>query len=316
MSAKPALVLGVGAAPSVAARAPGPRAVPPSGRANAQSVHDLGRAAVAALHDELTLAPKPGLVTPFSNGSHRDMDVRTFMRSISALRRYFVVIARLGADGAPFSALERAGIEAEARMRCATGGVNTHRGAIFLLGLLSAAAGAVVGSGQAPTPARIRATLMDRWGDALRARANRPSTLPGGIAARRLGLRSASEEAALGFPVLFETGIPAMRSALERGLSRERAQLDTLIHLMAVLDDSNLAHRGGLDGLRFVQRAARGFIDSGGASRLDAKLRTEALATELESRWLSPGGSADMLAAVCWMVRIGALNADASTSPS
>ncbi len=275
----------------------------------APTAADLGRAAAAALHDELALAPKPGLVTLTSNGSHDDMDARTFFRSIAALRRYFVRIAGLGIAGADFEALERAGIEAEARMLAATGGINTHRGAIFLLGLLCACAGALVAAGQPLTPTGLRATLVERWGAALRRRAQRPSTLPGGMAARRHGLRGASEEAALGFPAVFDVGVPAMRSALARGLSRERAQLDTFFHLMAALDDSNLAHRGGLEGLRFAQQAARGFLADGGAAHPLAIARAEALGRDFEACRLSPGGSADMLAAVCWMVRIGAVGA-------
>lgn len=268
---------------------------------------DIGRAAAVALHDELVLSPKPGLVTLTSTGSHRDMDARTFMRSLSSLRPYFVRIACLGAASAAFDELERAGIAAEARMLAVTGGINTHRGAIFLLGLLCAAAGALITARRALTPDALRATLIERWGDALRQRALRPSGLPGGTAARRLGLRGASEEASLGFPAVFETAVPAMRSALARGLSRERAQLDTLFHLMAVLDDSNLAHRGGLDGLRFAQRAAQGFLRQGGAAAPDAFARAEAIGAAFEARRLSPGGTADMLAAVCWMRRIGAL---------
>src|SRR5437870_13743264 len=88
----------------------------------------IGRAATLALHDELALSPKPGLVTLVDRGSHDDMDAHTFMRSLFALRGYFVRIAGLGAMGAPFEYLERCGIEAETRMLAATGGINTHRG--------------------------------------------------------------------------------------------------------------------------------------------------------------------------------------------
>lgn len=271
---------------------------------------DIGRAAVVALHDELALSPKPGLVTLTSNGSHRDMDARTFMRSISALRHYFVRIAHLGMSGADFPALERAGIEAEARMLDATGGINTHRGAIFQLGLLCAAAGAVVAADMDLTPAAIRSALISQWGEALRRRAARTSTLPGGMAAKRLGLRSASEEAALGFPAVFEVGVPAMRAAMSLKLPRERAQLSTLFRLMAVIEDSNLAHRGGIEGLRFAQHAAKDFLADGGAARPDAVERADAIAQAFEARWLSPGGAADMLGAVCWMERLGALATD------
>ena len=269
----------------------------------------IGRAATLALYDELALSPKPGLVTLVDRGSHSDMDARTFMRSLFALRGYFVRIAALGAAGAPFDALERCGIEAEARMLAATGGVNTHRGAIFTLGLLCAAAGQAVHSGSRPEPARLRATLLRSWGDALAARAGRPSTLPGGIAARRHGLRSASGEAALGFPVLFETALPAMQAATDRGLAREQVLLETLFSVMAVLDDSNLAHRGGLDGLRHAQRAARGFLAAGGAAHAGGLALALDIGRDFVSRRLSPGGAADTLAAACLVARLGSLPA-------
>jgi len=263
----------------------------------ALSAQEIGRAATLALYDELALSPKPGLVTLTDRGSHADMDAHTFMRSLFALRGYFVRIAELGAAGAPFEALERCGIEAEARMLAATGGINTHRGAIFMLGLLCASAGAL---GQRPTPALVRQILQDRWGEALAVRAQRPSTLPGGMAARRFKLRSASAEAALGFPTLFETALPALDNA--GALSTRDARLDTLFAVMAVLDDSNLAHRGGLEGLRFAQAAARDFLAAGGASQgLDA---AEAIAAEFVRRRLSPGGAADTLAAACWLQRL------------
>jgi len=264
----------------------------------------IGHAATLALYDELALTPKPGLVTLVDAGSHHDMDAHTFMRSIFALRRYFVQIAEAGFDGADFAVLERCGIEAEARMLAATGGINTHRGAIFMLGLLCAAAGAATRDGLAPTPARLRDTLSRRWGSALTARCQRTSTLPGGMAARRLGLRSASQEAALAFPVLFETAVPALQRALRRGLSAQQARLDTLFHVMAVLDDSNLAHRGGLAGLQHAQRSARHFLGAGGAAQPGGLAMAQAMATDFVRRRLSPGGAADTLSAACWLHRI------------
>ncbi len=267
----------------------------------------IGRAATLALHDELALSPKPGLVTLVDNGSHDDMDAHTFMRSLFALRSYFVRIAGLGAAGASFEALERCGIEAEGRMLAATGGINTHRGAIFTLGLLCASAGAVASSGRKPTPALLRFTLLGHWGDALAARAERQSTLPGGIAARRYGLRSASAEAALGFPVLFETAVPAMQIGAARGSSRQQVLLDTLFHVIAVMDDSNLAHRGGLEGLHHAKNAAKGFLCAGGAANPDGMAAAFEISRDFVNRRLSPGGAADTLAAACLIQRIGTL---------
>lgn len=268
----------------------------------APNAQQIGRAATLALYDELALSPKPGLVTLTDRGSHADMDAHTFMRSLFALRGYFVRIAELGAAGSPFEALEQAGIAAEARMLAATGGINTHRGAIFMLGLLCASAGALAAQGEKPTPQGLHAVLDRHWGDALARRATRPSTLPGGIAARRLGLRSASAEAAMGFPTLFDVAVPALRAGLARGLAPEAAQLDTLFAVIAQLDDSNLAHRGGLKGLRFAQAAARSYLANGGA--VQGPQAAQAIAAEFVRRNLSPGGAADTLAAACWLQRL------------
>lgn len=265
----------------------------------------IGRAATLALYDELSLAPKPGLVTLMDCGSHDDMDAHTFMRSLFSLRRYFAQIAEAGFGAADFAVLERLGMAAEARMLHATGGVNTHRGAIFMLGLLCAAAGAALGECDgALHPMGLREALRRHWGCALARRSQRPPMLPGGIAARRHGLRSASTEAALAFPVLFETALPALTGALARGLAPHHARLDTLFHVIAVLDDSNLAHRGGLAGLRFAQRAARDFLDRGGAARPEGVQEAQAIADEFVQRRLSPGGAADTLAAACWVQRV------------
>jgi triphosphoribosyl-dephospho-CoA synthase len=98
----------------------------------------VARLAVRSLHTELALYPKPGLVSMVNSGSHRDMDVVTFMRSLFALRHYFRAITRAGADDPGFAALRTLGQGAEQKMLAATGGVNTDRGTIFSLGLFCA----------------------------------------------------------------------------------------------------------------------------------------------------------------------------------
>lgn len=281
-------------------------AAPADSPAPRLSAAAIGRAATLALHDELALAPKPGLVSFVDNGSHDDMDANTFMRSLFALRRYFVRMAELGAARVPFGALERCGIAAEGRMLAATGGINTHRGAVFVMGLLCAAVGAAQADGVVLEAASVRAGLLRHWGEALEARCCRVPTLPGGLAARRHGLRSASQEAALGFPTLFEVALPAGARARRHGLEPRRVQLETFFSILAELDDSNLAHRGGMDGLRFARQAARGFLAAGGAGADDALARAQALHRDFVARRLSPGGCADMLAAACFLQRVGA----------
>jgi triphosphoribosyl-dephospho-CoA synthase len=283
-----------------------PRAPRPLAR-TAPTPAEIGRAATLSLYDELALSPKPGLVTLVDRGSHADMDAHTFMRSLLALRGYFVRIAALGAGGADFPALQACGIAAEADMLAATRGINTHRGAIFMLGLLCAAAGAVSAGGRAVHPADVRLALRERWGGALQERATRPSTLPGGIAARRLGLRSAGAEAAAAFPILFDGALPTLQGGLARGLDGRRARLDALFAVIAVLDDSNLAHRGGLEGLRYARQAARRFLDDGGAARPDGIAAAAAIGNAFVARRLSPGGAADTLAAACLLQRLGTM---------
>jgi triphosphoribosyl-dephospho-CoA synthase len=272
-------------------------------------VQALGRAAVAALYDELALDPKPGLVSFVDTGSHHDMDARTFMRSLFSLRRYFPQLVALGAAGAPFAALQQAGIAAEARMLQATGGINTHRGAIFCLGLLCAGAGALQAGGARLTPAALRAAVLARWGEALAERAQRcgsgQATSKGGSAARRWGLRSAGAEAADGFPTLFETTVPALVQALHQGATPRQARVQALFATIAMLDDTNLAHRGGLAGLRHAQAAARVYLAAGGALAPHGLAHAQAIHADFVARHLSPGGAADMLGAACWVLRVG-----------
>ena len=277
-----------------------------AGRLQPMPAACIGRAAIAALHDELALEPKPGLVSFVDSGSHTDMDAATFMRSLFALRHYFTRMAQAGIDGAPWPVLEALGIAAEARMLAATGGINTHRGAIFLLGLLCAGTGAATAAGANLDGAAVRRALAVHWGDALRERALSAAASHGRIAARRHGLRGAGEEAAAGFPVLFDTALPALRAARARGLGDRDARLDALFHTLAVLDDTNLAHRGGLGGLRHAQRVARAFLDAGGVAQPDGVAEARRIHQAFVALRLSPGGAADVLAAACLIERLGA----------
>lgn len=261
----------------------------------------IGRAAVRALYAELALHPKPGLVSPLDSGSHDDMDMKTFMRSLFALRGYYRDIAACGAAGADFAALQALGITAERRMLAATGGVNTHRGAVFGLGLLAAAAGRLRRTGKPLGGRALGDTVAMLWGDDILAAAPCAPDSNGARATRRYGANGARQEAAAGFPTLFAVALPVLtRTAADLGCA-ERAMVQTLFALMARLDDTNLLHRGGPAGLAFVQALARRFLDRGGVFRADWRTEALALHHSFVARRLSPGGSADMLAAACFV---------------
>lgn len=270
----------------------------------AHTARRLGRAAVAALYDELALAPKPGLVSFEDSGSHSDMDARTFLRSLFALRHSYPRLVMLGAQGADFATLAREGQAAEQRMLAATGGINTHRGGVFTLGLLCASAGAVQACGRPLEPDALRRMLVARWGPALATRDGSARPSHGTQAARAHGLRGANAEAAAGMPVLFDTALPALRAAVAAGLPSQAARLQAFFATLAVLDDTNLAHRGGLTGLRWAQGQAQAWLQEGGATGTDALPRARRIHRAFVQRRLSPGGAADVLAAACWLQRI------------
>lgn len=265
---------------------------------------ELARMALRSLHQELTLYPKPGLVSPVDKGSHDDMDASTFMRSLFSLRRYFSDIATAGMAGASFTELKRLGIEAEQRMLRATGGINTHRGAIFCLGMLSASIACCRGQEMMLSPQAIRATLLIRWGDALTGHTNskggreEPASHGLRVAARH-AVGGAREEGALGFPSVFEIALPQLQATLAAGRDWHCAKTDALFALMAHVSDTNVYHRGGAAGAALVQQRSRDFLAQGGTSDGAWQARAEAIHHEFVEHRLSPGGAADLLAAAC-----------------
>ncbi len=259
--------------------------------------------AIRSLHAELILYPKPGLVSPIDNGSHSDMDAGSFMRSLFSLRHYFIQMAHAGARDAPFGALKELGIQAERRMLAATCGINTHRGAIFSLGLLCAAAGYCHGHALPLSESMLRAVLRAQWGGALEAHSVPPAsgTSHGTHVAHLYAVSGAREEGAKGFPAVFEIGLPQLHKTFAAGRSQYHAQVDVLFALMAHMADTNIYHRGGPDGAMLVRQAAQRFMALGGTADPHWQDTAFECHRQFVSKLLSPGGAADMLAAT-WFV--------------
>jgi triphosphoribosyl-dephospho-CoA synthase len=282
-----------------------------SGRLAVQpSFIQISRGAVRALYAELALEPKPGLVSYRDNGSHADMNASTFLKSLFALRVFFGEVVRAGAEACSLAELQSLGLRAEARMLKATGGINTHRGAIFSLGLLCAAGGLLAARRSSLGPGHLRETLLNQWGEALRlraAQARRSSALftgqlsNGQLVAQRFQLRNAHEEAAQAFPTLFDVALPALQEAIACGMPPRAAKVHCLFATMSALDDTNLAHRGGLEAIDFVKGRATGFIQSGSIWQGDWLTQARHIHAEFVERRLSPGGAADMLACASWI---------------
>ena len=257
----------------------------------------VANAAGNALLAELATWPKPGLVSHVDQGSHTDMDASTFEASTAAIVPFFALLTEAGANGADMSALREVGVAAEQAMLLATGGINTHRGAIFGLGLLCAAAGASWSSGRAGwRPVRLGNVVRQRWGGSI-LRGPIPLRSHGTDALRRFGAGGARAQAAAGFPHALEVGLPALRHArLTRPDDLKAWRVQAFFALLATMEDTNLLHRGGAEGLSFAQQAATEFLDKGGVAQDDWCRQAEDVHHAFVVRRLSPGGCADLLA--------------------
>jgi holo-ACP synthase/triphosphoribosyl-dephospho-CoA synthase len=278
----------------------------------------LARKALRATLYEVSHTPKPGLVDRSEASSHADMDYFTFLDSTAALSGSFFDLAAAGYDeagedlAALLPRLRRLGLPLERAMFAATGGVNTHKGLIFLMGLALCAAGRVMRERLEFRDARFReivrgvcAGLVAReMGSPAQGRGGTDGETHGQGVYRKWGQElggGARAEAEDGFPSVFTAGLPALEAALNSRPTAPgdrdglHAALDAaLFALMAVSRDTNILHRGGPDallGLRARAAAVRDAVDE--ATRQTAR---RDLFEFVAARRLSPGGSGDLLA--------------------
>ena len=275
-----------------------------------QLAQQIDALACNALEQEVQLDHKPGLVCPNSNGSHMDMNCATFNASINALKGYFGQCFLAGFEGKEFRDLQRLGVAAEKNMFTATFGVNTHKGAIFLLGLLAGAVGVQFREQGRLDPMHLGSVVASRWGVNILLAGVQPGVLAshGKQVKNTFGLPGAREQAAQGFPVLFCTTVPQLNWALSACVSPDQAKLHALVCTIAQLPDTNLAHRGGLTGLRWAQRRVEHFLSQGGVLSTHWRENATHMCNEFEAEWLSPGGSADLLSAALFLQALSALN--------
>jgi triphosphoribosyl-dephospho-CoA synthase len=259
----------------------------------APSARELGRLARRSLELELFTWPKPGLVSHLDSGAHKDMDANLVRASAHCLEPFFTQLAASGAAGATLRVLRDIGIAAERAMLEVTGGVNTHRGAIFGLGLLSAAAGQLALEGT-PAARSLGEHVRQVWGRSLRMTA--PAGSHGAYVFTRYGAGGARTEAASGFAHVYLIGLPALRRARRLGAGEEAARVQACFALIAAVADTNILYRAGPTGLEHAQTVARRFLTEGGVQRADWRERAAQAHEDFIARRLSPGGCADLLA--------------------
>ena len=233
-----------------------------------------------SLRQELDTTPKPGLVDKQDNGAHKDMDYALMSASISALRPYLTKIAVRSAAEVNAAGIMPIGVEAEAAMLKATGGVNTHKGALFCIGLSIAAA-----SFLACSTGTVEADSFRELVSRTASRIPSARSTHGAEAKRNFKVGGALDNAREAYPELFTAWLPYYRS-LEGDPYRCHK---TLLYIMTELDDTNVLHRRGAEGLAHTKSEAASLLKDFSMSGLSS------LNKDFIRENISPGGSADML---------------------
>lgn len=270
----------------------------------------IGHLASMALQAELDTTPKPGLVDRNDNGAHRDMDHALMQCSIQALHPYFVRLAQLGfTDKQPcHDEIVNIGIEAEREMFKATGGVNTHKGALFSIGL---AAVALAGE------AFCRITQAERCGNMvyndvnskqIQSLSNSIASLArlfpdtngthGSKAKANNILKGALDNAREGYTQLFKAWLPFYIDRIAEG--DNYALHKTLLRIMCDLDDTNIVYRTSIETMKEVKTEAKQMLDTS-RNIVNFEAALQAMNTDYIHRNISPGGSADMLSLVVFL---------------
>jgi triphosphoribosyl-dephospho-CoA synthase len=269
---------------------------PARGVFTAEHLAELARQALVA---EAELTPKPGLVDRRGAGAHSDLSLGLMRRSASAIAPYFAAMVA-AAQSMPFGQVLRTevaaiGRAAESEMLQVTGGSNSHKGAIWILGLLVTAAGQCIDLNPEAVAqdARFLARLPDR--------AQPQLVSHGDMVRARYGSTGARGEAFAGFPNVIQVGLPALRAARNSGRTETNSRLAALLNIMVRLEDTCVLYRGGIEGLAAVQSCASDVLLAGGPGSVAGDQAMLRLDHELFIRKISPGGSADLLAATLFL---------------
>ncbi|WP_122469188.1 triphosphoribosyl-dephospho-CoA synthase [Pseudomonas viridiflava] len=257
----------------------------------------LADLAVDALMDEANLSPKPALVDRRGNGAHTDLHLGLMHASALSLWPTFKLMAEAAAQfkivGQPLrEELGRLGREGEAAMLHTTGGVNTHRGAIWALGLLVTAAALDVNDCTSAAICQRAAHLA-----LIKDRQVVASNSHGSIVAQRYGAMGAREQAQQGFPAVMNVALPQLQRSRAAGSGEQNARLDALLAIMTTLADTCVLYRAGPEGLQAMQQGAQRVLDAGGSASLAGRRELYELDQQLLALNASPGGAADLLAA-------------------
>ncbi|VEB99688.1 triphosphoribosyl-dephospho-CoA synthase [Cedecea lapagei] len=272
--------------------------------------------AYQAMLAEVNLSPKPGLVDRDNCGAHRDMTIEDFYRSARVIYRWLARFMEQGAltlhlrESEVLSVLRPVGLACEEAMFNVTAGVNTHKGTLFSLGLVFAAIGRLYAQRQNISPESICSTVAAFC----RGLTERELLKHNGMETagkrlyRQFGLTGARGQAEAGYPLVIELALPHFKAQQAAGSNPDLALLDTLLLLIASNDDTNVASRGGIEGLEWIKRTAKRLLRQGGMRQAANLPRLQRFDRQCIARNLSPGGSADLLIVTWFLAEISSFN--------
>lgn len=263
----------------------------------------LASHATQSLIDEARLSPKPGLVDSRGSGAHQDLTLELMERSAHSLTPTFQQLAiaswQRPVDIALRQEIGRIGRDGERSMMLATNGVNTHRGAIWALGLLVSAAAIQGAMGDLHATVTLAAQIAKLPDHAS------PKIFSKGLrATQRYRVPGAREEAQLGFPHVMTLALPQLWLSREQGASEQEARIDALMAIMTSLSDTCVLSRGGLSSLKAMQQGAAEVLTRGGYRMPKGRAALAMLETRMLADRVSPGGAADLLATALFLDRV------------
>jgi len=266
--------------------------------------------AVQAMAFEISLTPKPGLIDWNDNGAHSDMNPELFHKSIAAVSPWFFVMEEVVNSfdlkvSQILPAIRTPGMRAEEAMFQATKGINTHKGQIFSLGVCLSAAAWLNKNLKYLCPDAILDTAGEICSGLTKEfrQADSDDRSHGELNYQKYHSGGIREEAEKGYPSVHKA-LSVYQSVIDKLHDREASGLQTLVFLMTFVDDGNVLHRRGKQGLQIMRKSACEFLERGGVFRSGYKNDLAEMNRLFVRENLSPGGCADLLALVNYISSI------------
>ncbi len=267
----------------------------------------IRRLATKALLYEVSVTPKPGLVDRYNSGAHRDMDFFTFLNSSLSLSDYFYICAEQGINfnGDNYSDLLKSmrsiGIKAEKDMFNATEGVNTHRGLIFSIGIISVSTGLHFKKyGKEYISASEISDIVKLLAEDITVELNCINPNKNLTYGERLylqyGVKGIRGEAEAGFETVLVHSLPVLKSLLKEEKHINDILVNILLHLIVNTEDSNILGRHNSKILDYAKEKAENALKHGGYFTTEGRLLVEEMDRCFIEKNISPGGSADLIA--------------------